>query len=72
MRLDAKNLGVALNDNREQLIANNMISDGHTREEAERQIGILMEVLALFREASFDLKTTDGQLKIELAIETVK
>lgn len=72
MRLNAKNLGVALNDNREQLIANNMISDGHTREEAERQIGILMEVLAQFRGASFDLKTTDGQMKIELAIETVK
>jgi hypothetical protein len=72
MRLDAKNLGIALNDNREQLIANNMISDGHTREEAEQQIGILMEVLGLFREASFDLKTTDGQLRIELAIETVK
>lgn len=72
IRLDAKNLGIALNDNREQLIANNMISDGHTREEAERQIGILMEVLALFHEASFDLKTTDGQLKIELAIETKK
>lgn len=69
-RLDAKMLGEILDDNREQLIAQNMISDGHTREEAERQIGILLELITLFREMSFDVKTTGGQLSIELALET--
>ena len=71
-RLDAKALGEILTDNREQLIAQNMISDGHTREEAERQIGIFLEIASLFREMSFDVKTTNGQLKLELAIETKK
>ena len=71
-RLDASALGEILTDNREQLIAQNMISDGHTREEAERQIGIFLEIVSLFREMSFDVKTIDGQLKLELAIETKK
>ncbi|MHC4877212.1 MAG: hypothetical protein ACYTGL_12015 [Planctomycetota bacterium] len=68
--LRTETLRQVLDDNREQLIAQNMISDGHTRDEAEQQIGILLEVLSLFRELSFDIRTTDGQLKAELAITT--
>ena len=47
-----------------------MIGDGKNREEAERQIGILLEVISLFREMSLNMTTTDGQLTLELAIRT--
>ena len=71
-RLDTEKLGQVLDDNREHLIAQNMIKEGHDRGEAERQIHILLELLSLLREVSFDVRTTDGLLKLELAIQTQK
>lgn len=70
IKLNAKALGEALADNREQLIAQNMIKKGQTREESAREIGLLLEVLGLFEGMSFDVKTTGGELKLELAIQT--
>ncbi|NQV25548.1 MAG: hypothetical protein HQ518_14405, partial [Rhodopirellula sp.] len=70
IRLNTKTLGEALNDNREQLIAQNMIKKGQSRDESANQIGLLLEALALFQEVSFDVKTTGGELKLELSIQT--
>tara|TARA_R110002072_G_scaffold302615_1_gene486799 strand:+ start:67118 stop:68890 length:1773 start_codon:yes stop_codon:yes gene_type:complete len=70
IRLKAKTLGEALADNRDQLVAQNMIKKGQTREESAQEIGLLLEVLNLFKGMSFDIKTTDGELKLELAIQT--
>ncbi len=72
IRLNAKALGEALADNREQLVAQNMIKKGQTREESSREIGLLLEALALFEGLSFDVKTTGGELKLELSIQTKK
>ena len=70
IRLNAKALGEALVDNREQLVAQNMIKKGQTREESAKEIGLLLELLSLFERLSFDVKTTGGQLKLELAVQT--
>ena len=70
MRLDTQSLGTILKDNIEQLIAQNMVEKGHSREEAAKEIGIALELLQLVRNASVDLRTSAGQLTLELLIET--
>jgi hypothetical protein len=70
IKLNAKALGESLNDNRDQLVAQNMIKKGQTREESQREIGMLLELLGLFKGVSFDMKTTGGELKLELSIQT--
>ena len=70
IKLNAKALGEALADNRDQLVAQNMIKKGQTREESANEIGLLLEVLGLFEGVSFDVKTTGGELKLELTIQT--
>ena len=70
LKVHAQALDEALDDNREQLIAQNMIKKGQSREEAQREIGILLELIGLFRELSFDISTTGGELKLELSIQT--
>lgn len=62
--LKADALRDVLEDNRGQLIAQNMLEDGNTREEAEAIIDLLLEAVGYFREASFKLGASDDQLKI--------
>ncbi len=57
-----------LDDNRSQLIAQNMLEEGRSREEAEKQIGILMSVLDLFRDARITLAVEDNSLSLDLAV----
>ncbi len=66
--LNASVLRDVLNDNRGQLIAQNMLEDGNTREEAEAVIDLVLEVVGYFKEMSFDLATTDDRLDIGLAV----
>lgn len=70
IKLNAKTLGEALDDNRDQLVAQNMIKKGQTREESQNEIGMLLELLDLFEGVSFDVKTIGGELKLELSIQT--
>jgi hypothetical protein len=70
VKLNTQALSEILDDNREQLIAQNMIKKGQTREESQREIGMLLELLGLFQAVSFDIKTTGGELKLELSIQT--
>lgn len=70
INLNAKTLGEALDDNRDHLVAQNMIKKGQTREESQTEIGLLLELLDLFEGLSFDVKTTSGELKLELSIQT--
>lgn len=70
IRLDTQNLGSALDDNREHLIAQNMIKKGQTREESAREIQVALELLKLFRDISFQVTTTGSQLKLELSIQS--
>ena len=69
-RVDVRTLSAILDDNREQLIAQNMISDGHSREEAEQQISLLLFGLQTVRDVHFRLTTTGGELRASLAVST--
>ncbi len=67
LRADAlRNL---LHDNRNQLIAQNMLEDGNSRQEAEAFIDLLLTVVGYFDNASVRLGNADGRLDVELQIQ---
>ncbi len=53
-----------LADNQEQLIAQNMLEKGHSREEAEREIGVLLELLPWFDRLALRLDTTPSEIRV--------
>ena len=57
-----------LNDNRGQLIAQTMLSDGKNRKEAAQQIALIFSAINMFRDASFQLFTTKKSLEAELKV----
>lgn len=59
----------ALDDNREQLISQNMLSEGNSREEAEAAIGLLLEILGCFKGAGLNLDRSPGQLALRINLE---
>ncbi len=68
--LNADVLREALVDNREQLISQNMLEEGHSREEAEAAIGLLLEVMKNFKGAGLELKAENERLNLQFTIET--
>ena len=71
VKLDAKGIGAILVDNRAQLVAQNMLSEGNSKEEAERTIGDLLDLLGAAEGVSFDLGTTADTLRASLEIDYV-
>lgn len=67
--LDAGVLQAVLDENRNQLISQNMLSEGNSREEAEFAIGLLLELVGYFRDASINLKSEDDQLLLQFGIQ---
>lgn len=63
IKLNVSGVSAILADNRPQLVAQNMLSEGHSKEEAEREIGDLLELLAAAESASIDLATSDSTLR---------
>ena len=59
-----------LDDNRGQLVAQNMLKEGHSKQEAEQQIDILLTILGFFNDANLQLNVADEalQLKLELRV----
>ncbi len=66
--LRADVLRTVLTDNREQLISQNMLEDGNSREEAEAAIGLLLEFVGVFDDASLKLTTSDSNIEVELGV----
>jgi hypothetical protein len=56
-----------LEDNRSHLVAQNVLEKGHSREEAEKEIGGLLAVLQEIRDLQIRL-TADKQLRLELEL----
>jgi hypothetical protein len=67
-RLNSSALRLVLEDNREQLIAQNMLEKGHSREEAEKEIGALLEILSWVRHTGVRLSHDDRLLRLEWSI----
>ena len=55
-----------LTDNRGQLVAQNMLKEGHTKEEAERDIGVLLELVGWFDHLGLSVDTTPSELRVSL------
>lgn len=67
-QLDVRAVSDILDDNRPQLVAQNMLSEGNTKEEAEQEIGDLLSLLDAAKDASFYLTNQDGILGASLEI----
>jgi hypothetical protein len=61
-------LSQILDDNRETLVAQNMLSDGHTKDEAEAEINLLLNLLDTARNAALRLTTKEGELRLALEL----
>ena len=72
MTLSSDALRGALAINREALISQNMLENGHTRREAEKEIGVLMSLLKFAGDASVELATSDETLRLEAALRFAK
>jgi hypothetical protein len=53
-----------LRDNRGQLVAQNMLTEGHTKEEAEKKIDLLLQVVGYFDRLVLSLDTTPSELHL--------
>ncbi|MBD3675440.1 MAG: hypothetical protein HUJ26_18145 [Planctomycetaceae bacterium] len=66
LNLNAEGIRRALEDNREHLISKNILEKGHSREEAEGEIGVLFEILRIFQSAGLQVLTTDQTFQARL------
>ena len=67
--LNAPVLNDILNDNREQLISQNMLQDGHSRDEAEAAIDLLLEIVRCFKGAGLSLDREGDQLALKFHLD---
>jgi DNA-binding transcriptional MerR regulator len=68
LMLDAGVLTKTLDDNREQLISQNMMTEGRSREESEASIDLLLEFIRNVKDAGLTLDQKDEQLNLQLRI----
>jgi hypothetical protein len=57
-----------LADNRSQLVAQNMLTEGHTKDEAEKKIDELLELVGWFDCLNLSLDTTQSELRFTLDV----
>lgn len=69
LTVDAAPLAAILADNRELLITQNMLSDGHTRDEAETAIGTLLALINRFDRFALRLIDDASTLSLEAALD---
>ncbi|QDU37532.1 hypothetical protein Mal4_18460 [Maioricimonas rarisocia] len=67
-RLDVGELRTVLGENRSHLIAQNMLENGHTREEAEAEIGALEAIAGYFDDLSLQLVTAGERIELVLGL----
>ncbi len=68
VRLSAGLLQQVLMDNRDQLISQNMLEEGRSREEAETHIDLLLRLVGYFHSVGLQLNRQSDQLKLELDV----
>lgn len=69
LELRAATLKTVLADNRDQLISQNMLEDGNTREEAEAAIDLLLELVGYFQNATLDLEQQEESLQLQFRVQ---
>jgi hypothetical protein len=66
--LDAHTLQDILEANQPQLVANNMLEEGNSKEAAEAEIGLLLELVGLFQSTQLSLDVTESQMRLNLEL----
>jgi len=69
VELDGANLASILKINREQLIRNNMVEEGHTRSQAEIAIDTLLAIVSRIGEAKFEISDHSGATRARFVME---
>jgi hypothetical protein len=62
--LDVGVLKKTLSDNREQLVAKNVLEKGHSKEQGEQEIGMLLDLLDAAESLTLQLSRQDDQLQL--------
>lgn len=72
LTLDARTLQSVLRANRDQLVARNMIDEGHSQQVAESETDFLLDAIGYFRSLRIDFAVTDDSLQLggELSLQT--
>lgn len=68
MQLQASTLKQILADNQQQLVAHNMLEDGHSKEEAEREIGLILDLIDLVGGMTVELIHRSDQLELKSSV----
>jgi hypothetical protein len=68
-KLEIPVLREILGDNREQLIAQNMLEEGRSRQQAEQQIDALMAVAEWFHDLDFKLSLQDKTVELNVQLD---
>jgi hypothetical protein len=66
--LNAILLSQVLDDNRDQLIAQNMLEKGHSKEAAEQEIAVLMNLLNMFQGGRLQLTSPSEGLQLDVRL----
>ena len=69
VRLDGRVGQAALSENRQPLIAQNMLQKGHDRAAAEQEIDRILSALRVLEGASLDLAVAESKLRLTLQID---
>jgi hypothetical protein len=72
VRIDGTVLRSVLTDNRPQLVAQNQQEKGHSQADAEKEIDLLMQLLAGLKETSLVLSTKDDALRVSWELKLAK
>ena len=66
--IDGPMLHKILSDNAESLIAQNMLEEGNSREEAKSQVDIILLIADLFKDGSLDYSVSPEQMQADLSL----
>lgn len=69
LNLDAQQLHQILKLNKEALVANNMVSEGNSRGEAETQIDALLLIAGLVKAATMDFQVRKDEMNLSFELE---
>ena len=69
IELSARPIADLLRDNREQLVAQNMLEKGHSREAAEKEVDVFVALVNAIDRARVSLMPTEESISLEVEIE---
>ena len=67
--VDGTNLAAILKVNREQLVRNNMLEEGHSRDQAETAIDTLLSIVGHLGQTKFEIRNESGATQARFVIE---